>query len=51
MIIAALEAWSRSQGVKVMELEVYAENAAATKAYEKSGYNSLILTMRKSLTE
>ena len=51
MIIAALEAWSRSQGVKVMELEVYAETAAATKAYQKSGYNSLILTMRKSLTE
>ena len=48
-IIEALEAWSLSKGVTEMQLEVYAGNAAALKAYEKSGYESLLITMRKSL--
>ena len=47
MIIEALESWSQSQGVTEMRLEVYAGNSAAIKAYEKSGYDALILTMRK----
>jgi GNAT superfamily N-acetyltransferase len=51
MIIDALEAWSLSQGVTEMQLEVYVDNAAARKAYEKSGYNAQILTMRKDLAE
>ena len=49
IIVEALENWSRSMGVTEMQLEVYAENIAARKAYEKSGYDELILTMRKSL--
>ncbi|MEO8573313.1 MAG: GNAT family N-acetyltransferase [Pyrinomonadaceae bacterium] len=48
-IVAALEAWSISQGVTEMQLEVYVENSTATRAYEKSGYSSLILQMRKHL--
>jgi len=48
-IVAALEAWSVSQGVTEMQLEVYVENAAAIRAYEKSGYGGLILQMRKRL--
>ena len=51
MIVDALEAWSRSRGVTEMRLEVYAVNAAAIKAYEKAGYEPLILTMRKGLKE
>lgn len=50
-IVEALESWSASQGVTEMQLEVYVENAAAIKAYEKSGYYPLILTMRKGLGE
>jgi GNAT superfamily N-acetyltransferase len=50
-IVADLEAWSHSQGVTEMQLEVYGANAAAIKAYEKSGYAGLILTMRKGLSE
>ena len=46
-IVAALEAWSLSRGVTELQLEVYVENAAAIKAYEKSGYDGLILRMRK----
>ncbi len=49
MIVAALEAWSRSKGVTEMQLEVYVANSGAIKAYEKSGYDELILTMRKGL--
>ena len=48
-IVAALEAWTRSRGVTEMQLEVYAENAAAIRAYEKSGYTGLILQMRRKL--
>ena len=51
MIITALEAWTLSQGVREMQLEVYTENVAARKAYEKSGYSGLLLTMRKDLAE
>ena len=51
LIIDGLEAWSLSQGVTEMQLEVYAENIAARKAYEKSGYDGLILTMRKGLVK
>ncbi len=48
-IITALESWSLSKGVTEMQLEVYAENAAALRAYEKSGYRGLILQMRREL--
>jgi ribosomal protein S18 acetylase RimI-like enzyme len=48
-IIAALEKWSVSKGVTEMQLEVYVDNAGAIRAYEKSGYSRLILTMRKGL--
>ena len=51
LIMQALEAWSLSKGVMEMQLEVYAANAAAVRAYEKSGYKALILTMRRGLTE
>ena len=50
-IIAALESWSLSKGVTEMQLEVYIENSAAIRAYEKSGYTGLILQMRRELTE
>jgi len=50
-IIAALEEWSFSKGVTEMQLEVYVDNVAAIKAYEKAGYSRLILTMRKGLEE
>ena len=48
-IVDALELWTSSVGVTEMQLEVYAENAAAIRAYEKAGYDGLILTMRREL--
>ena len=50
-IVEVLEAWSASKGVSELHLEVYVENAAAIRAYEKSGYTSHVLEMRKGLTE
>lgn len=50
-IIESLEQWSRSQGVTEMRLEVYVENSSAIRAYEKIGYFTSILKMRKSLPE
>ena len=49
-IMDALEAWSLSRGVQEMRLEVYVDNAGAVRAYEKVGYDALIITMRKGLT-
>lgn len=48
-IVDKLEAWSRSRGVTEMRLEVYAENEPAIRAYEKSGYERLVVEMRKSI--
>ncbi|MBK6722574.1 MAG: GNAT family N-acetyltransferase [Acidobacteria bacterium] len=48
-IIEALEEWSRSQGVTEMRLEVYADNLAAIRAYEKVGFAGYGLKMRKGL--
>jgi GNAT superfamily N-acetyltransferase len=48
-IIEALEEWSRSQGVTEMRLEVYVDNLAAIRAYEKVGFAGYGLKMRKGL--
>ena len=48
-IIGALEEWSRSQGVTEMRLEVYIDNLAAVRAYEKVGFAGCVLKMRKGL--
>ena len=50
-VIAALENWSRSRGVKEMRLEVYDANAGAVTAYEKAGYAKLTVWMRKELAD
>jgi len=50
-ILEALETWSVAQGIGEMRLEVYLENTAAIKAYEKSGYAGLVLEMRKRLAD
>jgi len=47
-IIEALEQWANSHDVTEMRLEVYVENLAAIRAYEKVGFSGLLLKMRKS---
>lgn len=48
-IIDNLERWSLSHGVTEMRLEVYVENESAIRAYQKIGYSTNVLKMRKSL--
>jgi len=49
-ILEALEHWSRSRGVNELRLEVYDSNGAAIRAYEKCGFEKLVILMRKSFT-
>ena len=50
-ILDALEKWTKAQGVTEMKLEVYLGNNSAIRAYEKSGYTSNLIEMRKTLNE
>lgn len=48
-LIDALKAWIRSKGVKEVRLEVYTENNAAVRAYEKAGFKQILTEMRYEL--
>jgi len=48
-VIAALKDWAASRGIGEMRLEVYRENLAAIKAYEKAGFGPWSLEMRLDL--
>lgn len=48
-IIEALFEWSRERGVTEIRLEVYSDNAAAIRAYEKVGFEPNLVTMRTRL--
>jgi len=45
-IIENLKQWTITNGVPEMRLEVYIENLAAIKAYEKAGFSKLLVEMR-----
>ena len=48
-IIDALKQWALSKGLTEIRLEVYAENTAAIKAYDKVGFKGHMLEMRMGL--
>lgn len=48
-VIEALYEWTRSQGVHEVRLEVYPNNPAAIRAYEKAGMTRCLVTMRIDL--
>ena len=48
-LIEGLKAWIRSKGVKEVRLEVYTENNAAVRAYEKAGFKQILTEMRYEL--
>jgi ribosomal protein S18 acetylase RimI-like enzyme len=50
-VMDALYDWSRSQGVNEVRLEVYPNNPAAIKAYQKSGMKECLVTMRIDLRD
>lgn len=49
LIMDDLLAWAREQGLTEIRLQVYADNAGAIRAYEKVGFEGLLLEMRKSI--
>ncbi|MFA6087937.1 GNAT family N-acetyltransferase [Mucilaginibacter sp.] len=49
MVIDALRDWAVSRGINELRLEVYYQNAPAIKAYEKVGFISHMIQMRKGL--
>ncbi|MCY4265806.1 MAG: GNAT family N-acetyltransferase [Gammaproteobacteria bacterium] len=48
-LLDALMDWGRVQGAGEARLDVFAGNDSAIRLYEKAGFNSLLLNMRKSL--
>ncbi|RXM52534.1 MULTISPECIES: GNAT family N-acetyltransferase [unclassified Chryseobacterium] len=46
IITDELISWARSKNISEVRLDVYAENESAVKAYEKAGFEPLLLTMR-----
>ena len=51
MVLDALEAWCRSRNITEIRLEVYSNNHAAIKAYEKAGFKPTLMWMRMGLDE
>jgi len=49
LVTDALLDWAREQGLTEVRLTVYAENAGAIRAYEKAGFEPLLLEMRREL--
>ena len=46
LILDSLKEWVLSKGVTEFRLEIYAGNAAAIRAYEKAGFEPLLIEMR-----
>jgi GNAT superfamily N-acetyltransferase len=46
LIIEKLVAWSIKKGLKEVRLQVYSDNTAALKAYEKVGFKEILTEMR-----
>lgn len=51
LIVDALRDWARANGLTEMRLEVYPDNAAAVRAYQKTGFAPFMLEMRLALEE
>ncbi len=50
-IIDHLIKWAKTKGLKEIQLDVYAENKSAVKAYEKRNFKPDLLKMRLSIDE
>lgn len=46
LIVDTLIAWVKNKGISEIRLDVYDQNESAVKAYEKAGFEPLLLTMR-----
>jgi len=50
-IIEALRSWARARNITELRLDVYFENLAAIKAYEKVGFSKHMIEMRLGVEE
>lgn len=50
LIVEGLKKWTISQGIYEMQLEVYHNNPAAIRAYEKAGFTNNLVQMRLGLS-
>lgn len=46
LIVDTLITWVKDKGISEIRLDVYDQNESAVKAYEKAGFEPLLLTMR-----
>ncbi|MGC5743181.1 GNAT family N-acetyltransferase [Chryseobacterium sp. NFX27] len=46
LILNELISWAKSKGMSEIRLDVYSQNESAVKAYEKGGFEPLLVTMR-----
>lgn len=46
LVLDGLVNWAKSRNISEIRLDVYAQNESAVKAYEKAGFESLLVTMR-----
>ncbi len=49
LVIEALHTWAISKNIFEVRLDVYTDNPGAIRAYEKAGFKSLLINMRRSL--
>lgn len=49
LIVDGLQDWCVSKNINEIRLDVYAENPGAIKAYEKAGFKSFMMNMRKGI--
>ena len=50
LLMNDLKKWILSQGITEVRLEVYHENEAAIRAYEKAGFKQILTTMRCNIS-
>ena len=49
LILETLKTWAKSQGLNELRLDVYHNNPAAIKSYERFGFNKSLVNMRLEL--
>jgi ribosomal protein S18 acetylase RimI-like enzyme len=49
LVIEKLQEWCKKQGINECRLEVYQDNLPAIKAYEKLGFEKMMVKMRMSI--
>ncbi|WP_419869820.1 GNAT family N-acetyltransferase [Chryseobacterium sp. CT-SW4] len=49
LILEHLTEWCKTKGISEVRLEVYDRNESAVRAYEKAGFEPLLLSMRRKI--